>query len=141
MRRPPKLCASCGKEFKSKRDDARFCSARCRQRMHRKAPITGKSKPNVVTSFMRDILAVLDRHRGVFLNDLLPPSRTNAQYQALCRAARRLEDAGQIKSWRYWVRWGKPGFLALTTPGHKFEHPDEIPRLKSDERLDAPTLA
>jgi hypothetical protein len=31
----PTPCASCGKEVKGKREDARFCSAACRQRAHR----------------------------------------------------------------------------------------------------------
>jgi hypothetical protein len=135
MRRSPQLCASCSKEFQSRRADARFCSPACRQRMHRRAPITDKSKTKTVISFKRDILAMLDRHRAVFLNDLLPPNRTNAQYQALCRASRQLEDAGEIESLRYLVQWGKPGFLVLVKPGHKVEHPDAIPRLKPDERL------
>jgi hypothetical protein len=135
MKRLPKLCASCGKEFKSKRDDARFCSSRCRQRMHRKAPVTDKSKATGVLSFKRDILAVLDRHRAVFLNDLLPPERTSAQYQALCRASRMLEDAGEIETFRYLVQWDKPGHVVLTKPGHEVEAPDKVPPLKPDERL------
>jgi hypothetical protein len=32
-----KPCAACGKVFRGKRKDARFCSAACRQRAHRKA--------------------------------------------------------------------------------------------------------
>ena len=31
----PTACAACGKDFKGKREDARFCSAACRQRAHR----------------------------------------------------------------------------------------------------------
>jgi len=137
MKRPPKHCASCGKELKSKRDDARFCSVRCRQRMHRKAPVTHKSKAPSRLSFKRDILAVLDRHRAVFLNDLLPPNRTSAQYQALCRASRMLEDAGEIETLSYWTRFGKPGHVVLIKPGHKVENPDRVPRLKPEERLTA----
>jgi hypothetical protein len=133
--RPQKLCASCGKEFNSKRDDARFCSSRCRQRMRRKAPVTGKSNAPGVHSFKRDIHAVLDRHRAVFLNDLLPPDRTSAQYQALCRAARMLEEAGEIESFRYWVRWDRPGHVVLIKPGHEVEDPDKVPRLEPHERL------
>jgi hypothetical protein len=35
-RRPPAKCAACGTYFKGRRKDARYCSAACRQRAHRK---------------------------------------------------------------------------------------------------------
>jgi hypothetical protein len=137
-RRPPKLCASCGKEFKSKRSDARFCSSRCRQRARRQGPVTDKSHLTRSTLFIRDakrlILAAVDRYPAVFLNDLLPSSRTKAQYQALCKAARLLEETGEIASWSYWVRWDRPGFLALTKPGHEINSKSHIPHLKPEER-------
>jgi hypothetical protein len=53
-RRPPKHCASCGKEFKAKRNDAQFCSSRCRQRARRQAPITDKSHLQNNMLFIRD---------------------------------------------------------------------------------------
>jgi hypothetical protein len=33
--RPLIVCASCGKEFRPTRSDARYCSNRCRQQAHR----------------------------------------------------------------------------------------------------------
>jgi hypothetical protein len=39
----------------------------------------------------------------------------------------------------YWARVGKPGFVALTKPGHEVEHPHQIHRLEPDERLDCGT--
>ena len=103
--------------------------------MHRKAPITDKSRPLVATSFKRDILVMLDRHRAVFLNDLLPPDRTNAQYQMLCRAARMLEEAKEIETFHYLSRSGKPGNVVLVKPGYEVESPDKVPRLKPEEWL------
>jgi hypothetical protein len=41
FRMPPKLCP-CGADIKSKRNDARFCSTKCRQRAHR--GVTDKAK-------------------------------------------------------------------------------------------------
>ena len=41
-----------------------------------------------------------------------------------------LEEAGEISSVSYWVRWGKPGFMALVRPGYEPKHPDKIIRLK-----------
>jgi hypothetical protein len=37
----PTSCAACGKGFRGKRKDARFCSGACRQRAHRKALCAG----------------------------------------------------------------------------------------------------
>ena len=133
-RRPPQRCASCGKEFKSKRDDALFCSARCRQRAHRKAPITDKSKALGKHLFKRYaqllILRALKRHKAVFLNDILPPERTKAQYQALCKASRGLEEQGdRIVS--DWVRWAAG--LVLSGPGIE-PAPGQIIRLSEGER-------
>jgi hypothetical protein len=137
--RAPTICATCGTDFKRKRKDARFCSDACRQKAHRKAPVTDKTNARRTTLFIRDakrlILAAIDRHQAVFLNDLLPPERTNAEYQALCRAARMLEDHGEIESLTYWARFGKPGFRALHKPGFEIEYPDKIHRLKPDERV------
>jgi hypothetical protein len=136
--RLPKQCTSCGKQFDYKRADAVFCSARCRQRAHRKAPVTHKSNAQRRPSFMRDaerlILTALKYHPAIFLNDLLPPERTPAQYQALCRASRKLEEAGEIGSVSYWARFGKPGFLALVKPGSDPKSPDKIIRLSAGER-------
>jgi hypothetical protein len=137
--RPKKQCASCAKEFNTKRTDARFCSERCRQRAHRKAPVTDKPKHRVRTLFIRDakalILTALKRHPAVFLNDLLPPDRTQAQYQALCRASRMLEQAGEVSWFSYWCRYGKPGFLVLHRPtAEPPSEPYEIVRLESQER-------
>jgi hypothetical protein len=138
-KRPLAHCAECGKVFNSKRDDARFCSERCRQRAHRKA-VTEKPKhpESLITyrdSWERKLLALLARHRAVFLNDLLPEQRTRAQYQALCLLAAKLEAAGKIESFSYLVQWGKPGFKVLVKPGHEIEHPDKVRRLKANERL------
>ena len=137
-KRPAKHCASCGKQFDPKRADAQFCSARCRQRTHRGAAITDKSKPSAQPLFIRDaqrlILTALKHHPAVFLNDILPPERTNAQYQALFRASRLLEDAGEIGSKSYYFRFMKPGFLALVRPRFKPKHPDKIVRLTPDQR-------
>jgi len=109
--RPASICA-CGRKIESKRADARYCSARCRQEAHRK-PVTDKSSTNTVHSFSRDrveraILDLLDRHRAIYLNDLLPANRTRAQYQALSLLAAQLEDDGKIDSFSYLVRWHYP---------------------------------
>jgi hypothetical protein len=139
--RRPATCTVCGAKFKSKRrDDARFCSDRCRQRAHRKAAVTGRNSLHRERLTIRDdwrhhILALLRRHRAVFLNDLLPESRTRAQYQALSLVAAKLESDGQIDTLSYLCRFGKPGFKALLKRGHAVEHPDKIYRLKDDERL------
>ena len=45
-----------------------------------------------------------------------------------------LEEAGEITSHSYWVRWGRPGFLALTKPGHEITKA-KIPRLEPKERF------
>ena len=82
-----------------------------------------------------DILALLGRHRAVFLNDLLPKTRTRAQYQALSLVAAKLESDGKIDTLSYVCRFTKPGFKALLKRGHAVKHPDEIYRLKDDERL------
>jgi hypothetical protein len=144
--KPPMICATCGTKFQGKRKDARYCSGACRQKAHRKAPITDKSKPRRAPLSIRDgkrlILIALDRHQAVFLNDLLPPERTTAEYQALCRASRVLEDCGEIESFRYRGRFNKPGFLVLMKPGHRavIENDDgtlapaKIPRLEPDEQ-------
>jgi hypothetical protein len=138
-RRPETICPVCRKQFTAKRSDARFCSDRCRQKAHRQAPITAKSSNQRVTIFNRDswrrgILALLDRHSAVYLNDLLPANRTNAEYQKLCRVVAGLEDHGEIETTSYWVRCGYPGHKALIKPGHEIERPD-IVLLEDHERL------
>jgi hypothetical protein len=125
--RPPAICLICLKEFTRKRSDARFCSDRCRQQAHRKeAPVTHKCNLVRDMSFRRDrwrraILSLLDRHSAIYLNDLLPESRTHADYQQLCRVVAGLEDAGQIETMSYWVRWGHPGHKVLVKPGYTIE--------------------
>ncbi len=110
-------CEACGNEFRRARTDARFCSDTCRQRAHRKAVTDRSNSHGVLTSnrdvLERGILALLERHPAVFLNDLLPEERTRAQYQALVLAALKLEDDGKIGSFSYWARWGKPGHKVL----------------------------
>jgi hypothetical protein len=141
-KRPARRCEVCGGEFKRSRADARYCSDTCRQRAHRKAFVTGKYKPPVATRTNRDrlergILGLLDRYPAVFLNDILPDGYSRAQYQALALAANRLEDDGKIGATYYWSRVGKPGHKVLARPGHEVEHPNQVPRLKANERLDA----
>jgi hypothetical protein len=138
-RRPPTICSVCLKEFRTKRSDARFCSDRCRQHAHRKAPVTDKTMLPPEHSFNRDrwkrrILALLGRHHAVYLNDLLPESRTRAQYQQLCRVAAELEDAGQIETVSYMCRWGYPGHKVLVKPGHTIND-RKVVELKNTERL------
>jgi hypothetical protein len=142
-RRPPVICFVCLKEFRSKRSDARFCSERCRQQAHRKAPVTDKNSTTNEHSFNRDrwkrgILALLNRHRAVYLNDLLPESRTRAQYQQLFRVAAELEDAGQIETVSYLFRFNHPGHKVLVKPGHRVKD-RKVVELKNNERL--PTTA
>jgi protein-arginine kinase activator protein McsA len=138
-RRPQAVCVACGATFKSKRDDARFCSAKCRQRGHRGGAVTDKNSIHGGRLNIRDgqraILALVERHRAVFLNDILPKNRTRAQYQALSLAAAKLEAAGKIETWFYTYRYGKPGHKVLRKPGYEIEKPDQIPRLKRDERM------
>ena len=138
-KRPQKICANpdCGIAFQSKRKDARFCSDRCRQQAHR---VTDKSSTHTQPLSNRDawerkLLALLDRHQAVFLNQLLPEERTRAQYQALCLLVAKLEAAGKVESIFYYARYGKPGFKALVKPGHVVEHPNQIPKVKAKERL------
>ena len=138
-KRPQVICAECGTPFKRKRGDARFCSDRCRQRAHRKT-VTDKASTQRVPLSNRDgwerqLLALLDRHRAIFLNDLLPEERTRAQHQALCSLAAKLEAAGKIETFSYWSRFGKPGFKLFVKPGHEVKHPDKVRRLKANERL------
>ena len=137
--RPPAICPMCLKEFACKRSDARLCSDRCRQQAHRKAPVTHENSSGLATSSNRDrwrraILALLDRHSAVYLNDLLPESRTRAQYQQLCRVVARLEDAGEIETWEYLTRFNHPGHKVLVKPGCTIKHRN-VPLLKNNERL------
>jgi hypothetical protein len=127
-RRPHRRCETCGAEFKRTRTDARYCSATCRQRAHRKA-VTDKSRtPQSPKSnrhngaWERGILALLERHQAVFLNDLLPEERTRAQYQALVLTAVKLEDEGKIDSWSYAYRWDKPGSKVLLRRGYQLKN-------------------
>jgi len=136
--RPPAICAVCGKGFKSKRADSRYCSDRCRQQAHRK-PVTDKKTYRRSTLFSRDklesaILALLDRHRAVYQNDLLPANRTSAQYQAVSLVAVKLEAEGKIETISYWCRWGHPGSKVLIKPGHTVED-RKVALLKDNERL------
>jgi hypothetical protein len=145
--RPPTICSVCLKEFRTKRSDARFCSDRCRQQAHRiKAPVTDKTMLTPEQSSNRDkwkraILALLDRHRAVFLNDLLPRHRTRAQYQTLSLVAAELEDHGEIGTWSYAFRMFKPGHKVLLRRGHEVEDDKQIHRLSDDERLVIPPCA
>ena len=137
--REPTICPICQKEFTRKRADARYCSARCRQQAHRKAPVTDKHQRGAETStirnrWRRDILALLDRHGAVYLNDLLPNGYSRAQYQQLCRVVTDMEDRGKIESISYWTRTARPGHKALIKPGHAIEDRD-ISLLKNSERL------
>jgi hypothetical protein len=138
--RRPATCSICLKEFTSKRGDARFCSNRCRQQAHRKAPVTRKHRSPVELSTTRDswrraILALLKRRSAVYLNDLLPENRTRAQYQQLCRVVAELEDHGEIETWSYMVRWNHPGHKVLTKPGHTIKDRKKVALLKDSERL------
>jgi hypothetical protein len=137
-KRAPAVCPMCLKGFARKRGDARYCSDRCRQQAHRKAPVTDRQCSPPATSTNRDpwrraILALLDRHKAVYLNDLLPESRTRAQYQQLCRVVDGLEAAGEIETWRFLSRIDV-GHKALTKPGHTIKHRN-VKLLKDSERL------
>ncbi|MGO8933599.1 MAG: hypothetical protein ACLQDA_07815 [Terracidiphilus sp.] len=142
-KRPPAICQICLKEFTRKRSDARFCSDRCRQQAHRKeAPVTHRHKLARDMSFNRDrwrraILALLDRHSAVYLNDLLSESRTRAEYQQLCRVVTGLEDAGQIETMTYLLRFNHPGHKVLVKPGYTIKDRN-VRELKNNERL--PTM-
>ena len=132
--RPPAFCAVCGKGFKSKRADSRYCSDRCRQQAHRK-PVTDKQKHHRSTLFNRDrlegaILALINRHRAVYLNDLLPADWTSAQYQMVRLVATKLEAEGKIDS----CCCGYRGYKVLTKPGHTIKD-RKITLLKDNERL------
>ena len=139
---PQRQCEGCGKAFKRSRTDARFCSDTCRQRAHRKAVTDRSNTHGIPTSnryadWERGILALLERHQAVFLNDLLPKERTRAQYQALSLAAIKLEDEGKIGSLSYWVRWDRPGHKVLLRRGYKIngQLPNEkVHRLTEKER-------
>ena len=55
-----KPCAACGKEFRGKRKDARFCSGACRQRAHRTpeaALMSARSAPRSATRSEREVVA------------------------------------------------------------------------------------
>jgi predicted nucleic acid-binding Zn ribbon protein len=139
--KPPAVCAVCGKGFKSKRADSRYCSDRCRQKAHRKS-VTDKSSRRSRTSFSRDkvegvILALLDRHRAIYQNDLLPANRTSAEYQAVSLVAAKLEAEGKIEIFSYLYRWGYPGSKVLVKPGHIIED-RKVALLKDHERLKGP---
>jgi hypothetical protein len=146
-RRPPRRCEACGAQFKRTRTDARYCSDACRQRAHRKASVTakhnhpGEKMTNRNGFWERGILALLERHPAVFLNDVLPENRTRAQYQALCLAAAKLEAASKIDSRSYWSRCGKPGHKLLVRRNYKVKNnridPDQVHRLTAEERLKA----
>ena len=132
------VCAFCGEGFESKRADGRYCSDRCRQQAHRK-PVTDKATHPRRALFSRDrlegaILALLDRHRAIYQNDLLPAKRTSAQYQAVSLVAAKLEAEGKIETFSYLVRWGYPGSKVLVKPGHIIKD-RKIALLKDDERL------
>jgi hypothetical protein len=133
------VCAGCGKKFKPKRDDARHCSGRCRQRAHRKA-VTDKrnSRARMMINrdkIGRDILAMLDRHRAVYLNDLLPETRTRAQYQAVALIAAKLEAEEKIDTYSFLVCWNRPGYKVLAKRGYEVEDREKIALLKDSERL------
>jgi hypothetical protein len=143
IRRPKPVCAGCGKKFESKRNDARYCSARCRQKAHREA-VTDKhiDKPEYV--FNRDkaarhILALVDRHRAIWLNDLLPEGRTRAQYQTVALIAAKLEAEGKIEGWyydRFWSSDPEGKFKALVQRGLNDElKRDDVHRISDEERL------
>jgi hypothetical protein len=137
-KRPSAVCV-CGKKFKAKRADARYCSARCRQNTHRK-PVTDKSSGPEAPSFncdkvRRSILALVHRHRALYLNDLLPDNRTTAQYQAVAKIVRELESEGKIDRLDYMCRFGKPGHKVLMKLGYKIDEPRDIPLLKDGEKL------
>jgi hypothetical protein len=137
-RRASAVCEVCGREFKSKRNDAHFCSARCRQRAHRKRGVTAKHslRPRRLSSrdLQRAVLALVRKHRAVYLNDILPAGRTRAQYQALSLAAARLEAAGEIETVSYWARWDYPGHKVLLRPGYEIKD-RKVHLLKDDERV------
>jgi hypothetical protein len=63
----------------------------------------------------RAILALLDRHRAVYLNDLLPDNRTSAQYQAVSLIAAKLQAEGKIDTISYLCRYDHPGHKVLVT--------------------------
>jgi hypothetical protein len=138
-RRSPQRCESCGTEFKRTRTDARYCSNACRQRAHR--AVTDKSSEVRSTTSIRNgawergILALLERHPAVFLNDLLPEERTRAQYQALALTAVKLEEEGKIDSRSYWVRWGRPGHKVLVRRGYQLDEKHKEYRLTAKEKL------
>lgn len=46
---PPAICATCSEQFKGKRKDAKYCSARCRQKAHRDKRVTDKQGSHAAT--------------------------------------------------------------------------------------------
>jgi hypothetical protein len=141
--RKDRTCPSCQKTFKSKRNDARYCSARCRQKAHRTVtdkPLAPQKQGINRDKVARAILALVDRHRAIWLNDLLPDTRTKAQYQAVALIAAKLEAENQIESWHFprACAWdGEISFKALSGPGLNVDHLDreEVHRLTDNERL------
>jgi hypothetical protein len=141
--RKDRTCPSCEKTFKSKRDDARYCSARCRQKAHRKT-VTDKAIVPRRKGINRDkvahaILALVNRHHAIWLNDLLPDRRTKAQYQAVALIAAKLEAEGKIDSWtwdRSWSGWDhSDSFKALAKRGLNELCRNDVHQLTDDERL------
>jgi hypothetical protein len=106
---------------------SRYCSVTCRQRAHRKAVTDKSTTPRSAMSsrdngaWERGILALLERHPALFLNDLLPEERTRAQYQALSLAAVKLEAEDKITSVFFWARWGQPGKKVLLRRGYQIK--------------------
>ena len=137
LRRRPKRMCECGRPIKSRRADARYCSPACRQRAHRKA-VTDRSNAHGGTSskcYDRAILAHLERHPAVFLNDLLPEGRSRAEYQALSIAAIKLEEGGKIDTTSYTYKFNKPEHQVLLRKDANLDiGPDDIHRLTDDER-------
>jgi hypothetical protein len=81
----------------------------------------------------RGILAALETHPVVLLNDLLPRERTRAEHSALNRAAIALAEKGTIAIW-YRGSHGGAHSIAVARPGHGRPRWKDIPRLTGAER-------
>jgi len=75
--------------------------------------------------WQRSIIAALIEMPAVWLRDLLPRSHSDAQHQALYRAARRLRDDGAIAIWPGGESNNRQ--LLLARPGFKVR-PPKVPR-------------
>jgi hypothetical protein len=103
-------------------------SDRCRQQAHRKAVTEGMHgiELRFIVTAESALSLRLDRHRAIYLNDLLSQNRTRAQYQAVALIAAKLEAEGKIDSMLYFSRWNHPAirlWASAGTPSRTWKFP------------------